>query len=70
MLDAINQKRGDELGHLDEQVALQLAHMELYLEKLNGGKGLGFTVAGSLVLNAELINAIAVSRPSFVSPFG
>ena len=51
-------------------MALQLAHVELYLEKLNGGKGLGFTVAGSLLLNAELINAIAVSRPSFVTPFG
>lgn len=61
MLDAINQKRGDELGQLDEQAALQLAHVELYLEKLNGGKGLGFTVAGSLLLNAQLINAIAVS---------
>jgi hypothetical protein len=67
MLDAINQKRGDELGHLDEQAALQLAHLELYLEKLNGGKGLGFTVAGSLLLNAQLINAIAVSRLSFSS---
>lgn len=61
MLDAINQKRGEELGHLDENVALQLAHVELYLEKLNGGKGLGFIVAGSLFLNAQLINTIAVS---------
>ena len=62
MLDAINEKRGEELGHLDENVALQLAHVELYLEKLNGGKGMGVIVAGSLFLNAQLINTIAVSH--------
>ena len=62
--DAINTKRGDNLGKLHEHGS-HLLEMEKYLEKLNRGQGLGVTVFG-VVIDAAMMNKIFTSVVSFM----
>ena len=60
--DAINTKRGDDLGKDTDAAAMQLSELELrrlemYLDNLNRGQGLGFLVFG-IVIDKGMLNTI------------